>query len=100
MTCIAVLDFIIRMSTTMSTAEILHEQNPFWRNPRARLALDLPFRRFACKPLLDHITRAQRRAAVLLGPRQVGKTRLLFQIADDLLDHHAVQPPNITYFDF
>jgi len=40
-----------------------------------------------------------RRAALLLGPRQVGKTVLLLQTADDLLD--AGWPAqNITYFDF
>ncbi len=36
---------------------------------------------------------------VLMGPRQVGKTVLLLQLADDLLD--AGWPPqNLTYFDF
>lgn len=40
-----------------------------------------------------------RRAVVLLGPRQVGKTVLLLQLVDDLLDK-GWPPQNITYFDF
>ncbi|HVR97207.1 MAG TPA: ATP-binding protein [Thermoanaerobaculia bacterium] len=40
-----------------------------------------------------------RRATVLLGPRQVGKTVLLLQLADDLLDR-GLPPANLTYFDF
>jgi predicted AAA+ superfamily ATPase len=36
---------------------------------------------------------------VLLGPRQVGKTILLLQLADDLLDQ-GWPPRNLTYFDF
>jgi hypothetical protein len=40
-----------------------------------------------------------RRAVVLLGPRQVGKTVLLLQLADDLLNE-GWPPQNLTYFDF
>ena len=36
---------------------------------------------------------------LLLGPRQVGKTVLLLQLADDLLDK-GLPPQNLTYFDF
>lgn len=36
---------------------------------------------------------------MLMGPRQVGKTTLLLQVADDLLDR-GWPPANLTYFDF
>ncbi len=36
----------------------------------------------------------------MVGPRQVGKTTLLLQIADDLVDKFGIAPPNVTYFDF
>jgi predicted AAA+ superfamily ATPase len=50
--------------------------------------------------LLEHLSSTQRRAAVMLGPRQVGKTTLLLQLADDLVGKVGVAPPNVTYFDF
>ena len=40
-----------------------------------------------------------RRAAALLGPRQVGKTTLLLQLVDALLEQ-GWPPGNITFFDF
>jgi predicted AAA+ superfamily ATPase len=40
-----------------------------------------------------------RRAAALLGPRQVGKTTLLLQLVDELLER-GWPPGNITFFDF
>lgn len=39
------------------------------------------------------------RAALLIGPRQVGKTTILLQLADQLLDS-GWPPGNITFFDF
>jgi predicted AAA+ superfamily ATPase len=50
--------------------------------------------------LLKHLSGTRRRAAVLLGPRQVGKTTLLLQLADDLVGEVGVAPANVTYFDF
>lgn len=50
--------------------------------------------------LMRHVTVNERRAAVMIGPRQVGKTVLLLQIADDLIDKLGVPPANVTYFDF
>lgn len=41
----------------------------------------------------------ERRAEVLLGPRQIGKTTLLKQLGDDLLAG-GWPPLNLTYFDF
>jgi hypothetical protein len=40
-----------------------------------------------------------RRAVLVIGPRQVGKTTLLFQAVDDLLDR-GWPPANVLYFDF
>lgn len=84
----------------MSLAEILQDQNPWWRNSAARRALAYPVRRDLQKEVLQRVLRlADRRALVLLGPRQVGKTVLLWQVADDLLA--AGWPAqNLTYFDF
>jgi hypothetical protein len=92
------------MDIAMSLTEILYSWNLAWRDAKSRRALGFSFRRSLQTSLLQQLTRRDRRAAVLIGPRQVGKTTLLFQIADDLMDgtadRAAVPPSNITYFDF
>lgn len=83
----------------MLIGELLEGMNPAWRDEKARLSIHA-FRRHVFPSLIRHFTARQRRAAVLVGPRQVGKTTLLKQIADDLVSGHGVPPPNVTYFDF
>lgn len=83
----------------MDFFEILHDHNPWWRDPGLRRAGGYPLRRDLHGRLLSTLQREGRRAILLFGPRQVGKTILLLQLADDLLA--AGWPPhNITYFDF
>lgn len=84
----------------MIVSDILQDHNPWWRDPASRRALRFPVRRQLQNEVLARLQRTDdRRALVLLGPRQVGKTVLLFQVADDLLA--AGWPPgNLTYFDF
>ncbi len=73
--------------------------NPWWRQP-----LERNFRGIRRRSLHESLLRTvqsvgDRRATVLVGPRQVGKTTLLRQLAEDLLD--AGWPPaGVTYFDF
>jgi uncharacterized protein len=88
------------MSENHPLQEILLDQNPWWRSADARRALSYPFRRDRERQVVERIWRlADRRAVLLLGPRQVGKTVLLLQAADDLLDQ-GWPPPNLLYFDF
>lgn len=84
----------------MILSDILQDQNPWWRDGVIRRARAYPVRRELQPQILARVLRLEdRRAVVLLGPRQVGKTVLLLQVADDLLD--AGWPPqNLTYFDF
>lgn len=83
----------------MSLTDLLQDQNPWWRDGAARRARRYPVRREIQRDLLARLGKEDRRAILLLGPRQVGKTILLLQLADDLLD--AGWPaPNLTYFDF
>lgn len=79
---------------------LVEEKNPWWRQPRHRVARSFPARRDVQPQVVRHVGRLNhRRALVLVGPRQVGKTTVLLQTADDLLD--AGWPPaNLTYFDF
>lgn len=84
----------------MDIRGILEDQNPWWREPGARGALSQPVRRDLQPKVLERVLRTEdRRAALILGPRQVGKTVLLRQLADDLLDR-GLPPANLTYFDF
>jgi len=84
----------------MIVGDLLQDQNPWWRDGAIRRARGYPIRRELQPKILARISRLDdRRAVLLLGPRQVGKTVLLLQTADDLLD--AGWPPqNLTYFDF
>ncbi|HET6204467.1 MAG TPA: ATP-binding protein [Planctomycetota bacterium] len=79
---------------------ILEDQNPWWTDPGARRAIAYPRRRDLHEQVLRQVGRLEdRRAVVVVGPRQVGKTVLLLQIADALLQS-GWPPRNITYFDF
>ena len=79
---------------------ILEDQNPWWKEPAYRIGLPYPIRRDLQPVILTHLVRRDdRRALVLMGPRQVGKTTLLKQLADDLLEGELA-PGNLTYFDF
>jgi predicted AAA+ superfamily ATPase len=79
---------------------LLEDQNPWWLEPRRRRAVRYPVRRSLQAQVRDHVLRqGERRALVLEGPRQVGKTVLLLQVIDDLLES-GWPAGNITYFDF
>jgi predicted AAA+ superfamily ATPase len=84
----------------MILTDLLQDQNPWWRDAAIRRARGYPVRRELQPKILSRILRADdRRATVLLGPRQVGKTVLLLQLADDLLAE-GLPAQNLTYFDF
>lgn len=84
----------------MNLSDILQDQNPWWRDGAIRRARGYPVRRDLQPEILDRLLRLDdRRAMVLIGPRQVGKTVLLLQLADDLLDK-GWPPHNLAYFDF
>ncbi|GAC1340148.1 MAG: ATP-binding protein [Myxococcales bacterium] len=88
------------ISIAMLITELMHDMNPFWKDGKARLASEVPIRRELHDALLTHLATNPRRAAVLVGPRQVGKTTLLLQLADELVDRVGIAPANITYFNF
>lgn len=79
--------------------KILEDRNPWWRDPHAR-PRNYPNQRDLLQTIRRKIVDPhQRRAVVLMGPRQVGKTTLLHQLADSLLKE-GVPAGNLTYFDF
>jgi predicted AAA+ superfamily ATPase len=84
----------------MNLSDILQDQNPWWTDGAIRRARGYPVRRDLQPDILSRLLRLDdRRAMILIGPRQVGKTVLLLQLADDLLDK-GWPAQNLTYFDF
>jgi hypothetical protein len=84
----------------MRMEELVAELNPWWTDASARPGRSFPVRRDVQPRLLSQILElSDRRALALAGPRQVGKTVMLHQAVDDLLDR-GWPPANITYFDF
>ena len=84
---------------TMNLQGILEDHNRWWREPSARGADGRAFRRPLQRTVVKRLGRDDRRALLVLGPRQVGKTVLLRQIADDLLDR-GLPTTSVAYFDF
>ena len=85
---------------TLAIHAIAEDQNRWWADVHHRNSRTIRHVRPIFSRLWAHLgDRATDRAAVLIGPRQVGKTTLLLQLADRLLDE-GWPPANLTYFDF
>lgn len=81
-------------------SSVLAGLNPWWTDASARLERDRPIRRDLQREVLRSLERqGERRATVIVGPRQVGKSVLLRQTADDLLEG-GIPPLNLVHFDF
>jgi predicted AAA+ superfamily ATPase len=75
----------------------LQDNNPWWRGERL---FGLPkLRRWAFQPVLSGVKQGLTPATVLRGPRQVGKTTLLNQVIETLLDE-GVAPKRIFRVQF
>lgn len=85
----------------MTIQDLMAAFNPWWADPRQRSGVSHPHRRELWNKLYSTLRTdpAGRRAQVLVGPRQVGKSTLLRQIADALLDS-GWPASDLTYFDF
>jgi len=81
----------------LELSENLRALNPWWRNEPA---LPLPiFRRWPFPRLKHLINQGMTPATVLRGPRRVGKTVLLRQIIEDMIEQ-GVSPSRILYVPF
>ena len=80
--------------------KVLRQYNPWWRIPSAIKEECKPQKRLAYYEALKTLThKSIRRFAVLSGMRRVGKTTILYQIIDHLIDE-GVHPGNILYATF
>ncbi len=80
--------------------KVLRQYNPWWRNPTAIKEETKPQKRVAYYEALKLIKhKTIRRFAVLSGARRVGKTTIMYQMIDNLIDA-GVAPNNILYATF
>ena len=80
--------------------KVLRQYNPWWRNPAAIKEESKPQKRIAYHEALKIIRhKTLRRFAVLSGARRVGKTTIMYQMIDTLIDE-GINPKNILYVSF
>lgn len=80
--------------------KVLRQYNPWWRVPSAIREESKPQKRVAYYEALKMLThKSIRRFVVLSGMRRVGKTTILYQIIEHLIDE-GVNPKNILYVTF
>lgn len=78
----------------------LRKYNPWWRNPSAIREETKPQKRLAYHEALRMIKhRTLRRFVVLSGARRVGKTTIMYQMIENLIDE-GINSKNIMYISF
>ena len=80
--------------------KVLQKYNPWWRNPSMIREESKPQKRQAYYEALRIIKHTGiRRFAVLSGARRVGKTTIMYQIIETLIEE-GISPRNILYLSF
>ncbi|MDO4295625.1 MAG: ATP-binding protein [bacterium] len=80
--------------------KVLRQYNPWWRNPSVIKEESKPQKRLAYYEALKIIKhKTLRRFTVLSGARRVGKTTIMYQMIENLIDE-GVSPKNILYVSF
>ena len=80
--------------------KVLRQYNPWWQMTSAIKEEIKPQKRLAYYEALKMLTHTSiRRFVVLSGVRRVGKTTILYQIIDNLIDEN-INPRNILYVSF
>jgi hypothetical protein len=80
--------------------KVLRQYNPWWKNPLTIAEESKPQKRLAFYEALKMIKHESiRRFAVLSGARRVGKTTIMYQMIESLLND-GVNPKNILYVSF
>ena len=86
--------------STEQIIKVLRQYNPWWKTPVAIKEESKPQKRLAYYETLKMLThKTIRRFTVLSGVRRVGKTTIMYQIIDHLIDE-GVNPKNIFYATF
>lgn len=86
--------------TDEQVIKVLRKYNPWWRNPSTIKEESKPQKRLAYYESLRMIKHESiRRFAILSGARRVGKTTIMYQMMNTLIDE-GVSPKNILYVSF
>jgi hypothetical protein len=86
--------------STEQLIKVLRQYNPWWRNPETIHKESRPQKRLAfyeANRMIKHET--IRRFVVLSGARRVGKTTIMYQIMENLIEE-GTNPQNILYVSF
>lgn len=80
--------------------KVLRQYNPWWRSSSAIKEVTKPQKRLAYDEVLRMLKhKSIRRFVVLSGVRRVGKTTIMYQIIESLIDD-GINPKNILYVTF
>ncbi len=80
--------------------KVLRQYNPWWKSPAAIKEESKPQKRLAYYEALKMLThKTIRRFTILSGVRRVGKTTIMYQIIEKLIDD-GIHPKNIFYVTF
>ena len=78
--------------------KILYDQNEWWSTQTVPDILSKPFRRGDFHVLKDKIF--EKEILAIVGPRQIGKTTILYQLIEHLIKFKKVNPKRILYLSF
>jgi len=86
--------------TPETVLKLLYAYNPWWRDGKIPVEYTKPAKRFAYYETIKMLFHADlRRHIILSGARRVGKTTLLFQMIETLLQN-KIEAKNILYVSF
>jgi hypothetical protein len=79
--------------------KLLHRQNPWWENASVPENLTKPFKRRDFYVIRDKRL-DEGEITAIIGPRQVGKTTMIYQLIEHLIREKKVNPKRILYVSF
>lgn len=85
--------------TPENILKLLYAYNPWWRDGKVPAEYSKPAKRFAYYEAMKMLQHDIRRHVILSGARRVGKTTVLFQVVETLLEQR-VEAKNILYISF
>ncbi len=89
---------MIKAETEQKIVRMLYEQNAWWGTGRVSSELSKPFKRRDFHILKNKLL--EKEITAIVGPRQVGKTTLLYQLIENLLQEKNVNPRRVLYASF
>ena len=89
---------MIKTEAEQKIVRMLYEQNAWWVTGAVSPDLSKPFKRRDFHILKNKLL--EKEITAIIGPRQVGKTTLLYQLIENLLQEKKVNPKRVLYASF